>query len=77
MSVKIIFAIAAVYDWEDFLLDIKGAFLLTQKPSDGVGSETVVYQPPGFEQTGPNGEVMVGILNTFVSRRRARVDGAL
>ena len=66
MSVKMIYAICAVLDWEDFLLDIKGAFLLTEKPTEGVGSTTFVHQPRGFEETGPNGEPMVGVLNTYV-----------
>ena len=66
MSVKMVYAITAVYDWEDFLLDIKGAYLLVDKPESGIGSMTHVHQPRGFEEVGPNGEKMVGVLNTYV-----------
>ena len=65
-SVKIIFALTAVYDLFDFQLDVRGAYLLAAKPTDGVGSTTYVHQPQGFEEFGPNGEQMVGVLNTYV-----------
>jgi len=66
VSIRIVFVLAAVYDLLDFILDIKGAYLNAAKPSDGVGSQTYVYQPPGFEETGPNGEKLVGLLNYYV-----------
>ena len=56
MSIRIVFAIGAVYDMVDFIIDVKGAYLNAAKPEAGVGSKTYVWQPPGFEERGPNGE---------------------
>ena len=65
-SIKLVFVIAAVYDLGDFIVDIKGAYLNASKPEGGTGSNTYIYQPPGFEEYGPNGEKMVGLLNYYV-----------
>ena len=66
MSIRLIFAICAVYGLIDYTIDIKGAYLHAQRPESGVGSNTYVWQPPGFEETGPNGEKLVGLLNSYV-----------
>jgi hypothetical protein len=66
LSIRTIFAICAVHGLIDFTVDIRGAYLNAKKPSDGIGSRTYVWQPPGFEETGPNGERLVGLLNTYV-----------
>ena len=65
-SIRLIFAICAVHGLIDFTVDIRGAYLNAKKPSEGVGSKTYVWQPPGFEETGPNGERLVGLLNSYV-----------
>ena len=65
-SIRLVFAICAVHGLIDFTVDIRGAYLNAKKPSEGVGSETYVWQPPGFEETGPNGERLVGLLNSYV-----------
>jgi len=66
VSIRLVFVIAAVYDLIDFITDVKGAYLHASKPKEGIGSVTYVWQPPGFEEFGPNGEKMVGVLNQYV-----------
>ena len=65
-SIKLIFAVCAALDWEDFLADVSGAYTLAKKKEAGVGSTTYVRQPQGFEQFGPNGEQMVGVLDYYL-----------
>ena len=41
-----------------FQLDVRGAYLLAAKPTDGVGSTTYVHQPQGFEEFAAQGGTM-------------------
>ena len=65
-SIRLVFAICAAYGLHDKMIDVKAAYLNAVKPASGPGSETYVYQPPGFEEYGPNGEVLVGVLDQYV-----------
>ena len=58
-SVRVIAAYCAQEDWELHSLDIKRAFL------HGKIDEIVyIHQPRGYEKSGPNGERLVGQLNS-------------
>ena len=52
MTLRILLAIACVLDWELHQVDIGNAYCNARVEEDGI----LMRQPPGFEQTGSNGE---------------------
>jgi hypothetical protein len=58
VTLRILLAIACVLDWELHQVDISNAYCNAKVEEDGI----LMRQPPGFEQTGPNGEEMVCLL---------------
>ena len=58
-SIRIIAAHCAKEDWELHSLDIKRAFLHGK-----VEEDVYIKQPHGYEESGPNGEALVGKLNS-------------
>ena len=58
-SIHIIAAHCAKEDWELHSLDIKQAFFHGK-----VEEDVYIRQPHGYEESGPNGETLVGKLNS-------------
>ena len=58
VTLRILLAIACVLDWELHQVDIGNAYCNARVEEDGI----LMRQPPGFEQTGPDGEEMVCLL---------------
>ena len=70
-SIRLVFAICAAYGLHDKMIDVKAAYLNAVKPASGPGSETYVYQPPGFEEYGPNGEILATSFKRSPPKKRS------